>query len=351
LAVYLFHIATMFGGVALFVAFDAPWVRVPALLLSTYGAVGVSTSAHCASHGTATGNSRIDRLLSMLGFSFLLGVSELYWRHKHIRVHHGHPNDVDVDDDIDLKPFFVLSDAELAAASGLRRRLYELQHWAFPFALSLNTFNVQQTGLRHLVGELRQRRPQPWTFYDRADVACLAAHCALFLVAPSFFWPWQHVVGLYLLRGVASGYGAFVVFAPAHFPGEARFVSANRERLGVLGRQIYTTVNFRTGFFGSLVCSGVQYQIEHHLMPDVNQHRIAQASRIVEAFCRDHGYPYQTLGWWEGIVKSWLALKLRKPVYTASQLAGLAAEPSPGDDGERTLDRPGDFSGLAEEAA
>jgi linoleoyl-CoA desaturase len=318
-SVYLLHVATMLSGIYVCISSDNLLISGMALLISTYGAVGVSTSAHCASHGTATYNRRIDRALTFFGFPLLLGVSEAYWRHKHIRVHHAHPNNIDIDDDIDLKPFFILSEDEQKRYTGWRLRFYNIQHWVFPLALALNTINVQQTSLRYLVKELRQRKRL--TISDWADIACLSGHMIAFLLVPSWWWSWQEVAGFYLLREALSGYAAFALFAPAHFPAEAKFVKTEEEQLDLVGRQLYTTVNYRTGFLGRLVCSGVQYQIEHHLLPQANQHKMRRISEIVQEFCRQHGYPYRTLGWWEAIVKSWLAIKMLKPVHSAEQLS------------------------------
>jgi linoleoyl-CoA desaturase len=123
-----------------------------------------------------------------------------------------------------------------------------------------------------------------------------------------------------VLREVLNSYAMFAVAAPAHFPAEAKFVKAESEGRGLLASQIYTTVNFRPGFWGGLVCLGSEYQIEHHLLPTANPYRLARVSQIVEAFCRRYGYPYRTLGWWEAIMKSLHALRSPKPVYTVSDL-------------------------------
>ena len=318
LAVYAVHVAAMLGGIAAFVTFEPLCLRALALIVSTYGALGVSTSAHCASHYTATGRKPLDRALTIFGFSLLLGIAEAFWRNKHLRVHHAEPNNVELDDDIDLKPWFVLTREEMEQATGFWRALYRVQHWVLPFALMLNAFNVQQSGVRFLAAELRGRKT--WTPYQWADVFCLIAHVAFFLVIPAFFWPVWKVIGLYALRKMLGGYAMFAAFAPAHFPAEAKLVKSDGQELGLISRHLHTTVNFRTGPLGRLVCSGVQYQIEHHLLPDANQHKHRAVSRIVEEFCRRHGYHYQTLGWWEGIVKSVLALRDLKPVYRASEL-------------------------------
>jgi linoleoyl-CoA desaturase len=322
LTIYACHIATMLGGITGFLVLEPLWLRAAALLGSTYGALGVSTSAHCASHYTATGNKTADRFLTILGFSLLLGISEAHWRHKHLRVHHTEPNNVDLDDDIDLRPWFILTQDDMANARGWWRQVYRIQHWILPFALMLNGINVQQTAVRHLVADMRTR--QKISKFECADITCLLLHVAAFLVIPAFIWPLSHVAGFYLVRMMLGGYAMFAAFAPAHFPAEAIFVKSDDRELGLIARHLYTTVNFRTGPLGRLVCSGVQYQIEHHLLPNANQHRHQRVSQIVEDFCRKHGYPYRTLGWWEGIVKSVAVLRTLKPVYRASEL--LASE-------------------------
>jgi fatty acid desaturase len=322
LAVYFFHIVTMLGGIAAFLLVDSLWLEVAALIVSTYGALGVSTSGHCASHNTLTGNRKVDRIFSIVGYSLLLGIAEAYWRHKHLRVHHSEPNNIEIDDDIDLKPWFVLTHEDMAQSRGWRRQMHRIQHWILPFALMLNGLNVQQTALRFLVNELRGRKK--WTMFHWADIGCLAAHVTVFLIIPAFMWPVAGVVAFYVLRMMLGGYAMFAAFAPAHFPEEAIFVKSDGKELGLISRHLYTTVNFRTGLLGRLVCSGVQYQIEHHLLPDANQHRHARVSEIVEQFCREHGLPYRTLGWWEGIVKSVAAMRTLKPIYRTSEL--LAAQ-------------------------
>ena len=46
--------------------------------------------------------------------------------------------------------------------------------------------------------------------------------------------------------------------------------------------QTATTINFRTSFLGRLLCSGVDYQIEHHLFPGISHHHYPQMSKLVK---------------------------------------------------------------------
>jgi linoleoyl-CoA desaturase len=81
--------------------------------------------------------------------------------------------------------------------------------------------------------------------------------------------------------------------------------------------QIGATVNFRTGWFGRFVCSGLEYQIEHHLFPNISHTRLPEVSLLVRDYCRLHGVPYRTLGWAEAVFKSVAVFIVPKPVVCA----------------------------------
>jgi linoleoyl-CoA desaturase len=316
LAILVLHITVMVGGIAVFVLADPLALRVLALLVSTYGALGVGMTGHNASHHGVTGSKPVDQALTYLTMTVLNGISAAYWRHKHIRLHHAAPNNIGHDTDIDLLPFFALNEDEVRTARGWRRRLYRIQHWLFPLAISVNLLNLQIHGLLYLRQEWRRagrRRPALWV-----DHVCIALHVFIFLVLPSLIWTPAPVIGFYLLRQALNGYIVFAAAAPAHFPAEAKFIKEDDARL--LPAQIYTTVNFRTGFWGRLVCLGAEYQIEHHLLPEANPLKMRRVSVIVETFCRRHGFPYCRLGWAEGVIKSLRIVREPKPVYRLADL-------------------------------
>jgi linoleoyl-CoA desaturase len=315
LAILLFHLVAMVGGMAVFVLGDPLWLRLVALWVSSYGALGIGMTGHNASHCGVTGSRRFDRVLVYLTMTVVHGISASYWIHKHVRLHHAAPNNIGHDTDIALMPFFALNEDEVGAAHGFWQRLYRIQHWLFPLVISINVLNLQVCGVMHLRQQWRQQRWRPVLW---ADPVCIALHVAIFLVLPSLIWSAVPVIGIYLLRLAINGYVVFAAAAPAHFPAEAKFIKGDDG--GPLTVQTYTTVNFRTGFWGRLVCLGAEYQIEHHLLPEANPLKMRRVSSIVEAFCRDHHYPYRQLGWAEAIVKSLRVMREPKPVYRLSDL-------------------------------
>lgn len=307
------HVALHLGGIALFLAVDHWLVRVAALLLSTYGGLGLATNTHTSSHNATTRSMALNRALTYFGYTFFFGTSAHYWWNKHCVVHHPAPNVVEVDDDAELMPFFALNEREFAASRGLARCFYRIQWICIPFVLALNTLFTEYQGYRYLLPILadpRRRRSGHWL-----DLGVLVLHVVAWIAAPMLFFSPGHVLAFYGLRNALMGYAMFAAFAPAHFPDEAVFIDRSQLVDDYLLRQTATTVNFRTGFFGRLACTGVDFQIEHHLFPGVPPVFYPEMSRVVEAFCRRHGYPYRTLGWWEAIWKSLVTFYRPKKVF------------------------------------
>jgi linoleoyl-CoA desaturase len=307
------HLALHLGGIALFLAMDNLGVRAAALLLVAYGGLGIVTNTHTSSHNATSGSMALNRALTYFGYTFLFGTAAHYWWNKHCVIHHPAPNVIEVDGDVDLMPFFVLNERELKESRGFARFFYRVQWIFILLILPLNTFFTQYQGYRYLLPVLadrQRRRPGHWL-----DLGVLVLHLLAWLAVPMLVFPASHVLGFYALRNALMGYGMFAAFAPAHHPAEAVFLDKSQLAADYVLRQTATTVNFRTGFFGRLACSGVDYQIEHHLFPGVPHVYYPEMSRVVEAYCHRHGYPYRTLGWGEAIWKSLVGFYRPKQVF------------------------------------
>jgi len=339
------------GGIALFLMTDSVPLKVVAMLISTCGCLGMSTMAHTASHYTLANSRAVNQFLTYFGFPFFFGVSAKYWWQKHCIVHHPVPNVVGVDDDIDLAPFFAITDDQLKTKRG--RIIAKFQWIVIPFALALNEFNIQKSGWQFLLKKLRdpsQRRLGHWV-----DLFVLCLHWATWVFVPMLFVAPLHALEFYAMRMALMGYAMFVGFAPAHFPAEAAAAEASEKNADFVLRQTATSVNFRTGIFGALLCGGVEYQIEHHLFQAISPYHYPELAKIVESFCREYGYPYKTLGWWEGTWKSLLVFYRPKKVLArldecmdrsaprlrSARLAGGAAEASPVSAGPVSEEVPG----------
>jgi fatty acid desaturase len=330
-----FHLCLVVGGIALVARFESLWVKALGMLVMAWGSLGVSTSTHTSSH-YATSNKRwLNRGLTFFGYPFFFAMAATYWWNKHVAVHHPTPNVIGFDDDADLMPFFAINEQEFAESRGLRRAWFKVQ-WVFiPFLISLNYLNVQRASWVYLAQCLRD--PARRTAAHAWDVVCILGHFTAWVVIPGLVFGWQNALIFYAVRAALVGYALFIAFAPAHFPAEAIFLAREIENKAEYFRkadfillQTATTLNFRTGFFGRLACAGVDYQIEHHLFPGIAHVYYPEMSVLLRKFCEENGYPYQTLGWWEGIWKSVAAFKTPKPVVPRlAQLRNVTSLPLP----------------------
>ena len=312
IAQFTFHIVVCLLGLLLFIQSSTNLLRLLGLIVSTLGMLGVATNAHTSSHNASTQNRWLNRILVLIGYPFFLQLSSTYWYQKHVVVHHPVPNIIGVDDDIDLAPWFAITDTDYRNATRPIKLWYDVQWLFFPIALLFNGFNVQVTGWRFLLKKLfsRDRAVRHW-----CDLVAMLAHLVVWIGLPMLYFKPAYVLLVYIIRIALMGYAMFVAFAPAHFPEEASAVVASNCSADFALIQCANTVNFRAGRIGRLLCSGVDYQIEHHLFPTISHVHYPKMSPYIQDFCAKLGYPYRTLSWGEAIWKSFAIMKYRKPVH------------------------------------
>lgn len=274
------------------------------LLLSCFAFLINATIGHTASHEAISHKGWVNRLVGYVAYPLVLGLSARYWHHSHVQTHHPAPNVLGRDADCDLRPLFAIHESHVSEAPAWRRHWYRWQGWFFLLLLPLNGFNMQRTGLSHVVREaLDGRRRSRATFID---LGCLAAHWLLWLALPVCWLPPQTALALYALRVVVMGLALFAILAPGHFPAEAQVFSPTlAKELGIARVQILGTVNFRTGPVGRLLCSGLEHQIEHHLFPTLSHVHYRTLAPHLRALCAEVQLPYRELGWFEAIAASY----------------------------------------------
>ena len=328
LLAWLTHFTLGLSGVAGYLWLPSWPLRVAALLVSCMGFTGIATLGHVASHNATFRSSLANRILFYVSFPLLLQVSCSYWRYSHLIVHHPSPNVSGVDDDCDLRPVFALNEAHLSAFAGWRARWPLLQGLLLIVLLPLNGLNIIRQGWMRLFLVLAQKGRRGAAPF--IDLACMLLHVGLWIALPMMFFRPLDVICFYVLRLALIGCGMFAVLAPGHYPAEAACLAPSQRNSGDFYlRQGATTVNFRTGFLGRFLCSGLEYQIEHHFFPSVSYIHLRKLQPLVEAWCIENGVPYRSFGWGEAIWKSWLTFVFPKPLaHDVESLRSPPAQPT-----------------------
>ena len=235
---------------------------------------------HEAAHRTIfTHGPRNDRLARFLAAG-VVGISYSWWDSKHSR-HHGNPNKVGKDPDIAMDTIsFIEEDA--AKSTGLKRWITQRQGWLFFPLLSLEGLNLHYQGLKHLMqrGPVRGR----WI-----ELSLIAARFAIFLGLLFWLLPVGMAFAFLGVQLVVFGVYMGASFAPNH---KGMPIIGAGERLDFFTKQVRTSRNIRGGWWATVLFGGLNYQVEHHLFPNMARPYLARARVIVRAKCAELDVPY-----------------------------------------------------------
>ena len=314
----LIHLTLAVAGTAVFVTATSWWGRACGLIVMVAGSMGVGTNTHTSSHYGSSDKRWVNEWLTWFGYPFFLGLSATFWWHQHVTVHHPAPNVIGVDDDADLWPWFAMTQTEVERSTGWRRWYYENLQWmVFPLALAVNAFNFIKTGWVHVIRMLRDRNRRKQAHW--IDLGALILHLVVYLGVPIYFFAPRDVIGFYMLRTVMLGYGMFAMQAPGHFPAEAARISSDQKKADFVLMQTANSVNFDSGWIGRLFSSGLGYQIEHHLFPNLSHIHYRKLSPLVKQMCRENGLPYHSFGWDQVVWKCWMVFRSPRPVISDAE--------------------------------
>jgi fatty acid desaturase len=103
-------------------------------------------------------------------------------------------------------------------------------------------------------------------------------------------WAW---VATFLLGQVLAGLYLALAIAPNH-KGLPTWPAG--ETLSFLDRQVLSSRNIVPHAITDFVFGGLNYQIEHHLFPNMPRVHFGRARDVVKPFCLARGLPYQEMG-------------------------------------------------------
>lgn len=273
-------IAALGGAITGMILLGDSWFQL--LIAAALGIIFTQFAflGHEASHRqvlqSAPANDRLGRVLS----TTFVGISYSWWMNKHTR-HHANPNKVGKDPDIALgNVAFTPEDA--AQSTGLRAWVIRRQGWLFFPLLLLVGLDLHQTSIRSLF----TRKPLP----GRAlEMSLIAGRFAIYLGA--LFWLLPLGMAFAFLGVQLAVFGVYMgaSFAPNHIG--MRIVPADI-RLDFLHKQVLTSRNVSGGWWMTALMGGLNYQIEHHLFPNMPRPHLRETQTLVRQACAEHDIVY-----------------------------------------------------------
>lgn len=239
---------------------------------------------HDAGHRQIFPTPRGNDVVLLIG-GLLAGVSPSWWVVNHNK-HHSSPNDPNRDPHI-MIPLLAFSEAEAEAKTGVMRSILRFQGYYFFPLLVFEGLGIRLASATFLL-------QHPKAKYRALEGAALLGHFALYAwLVLSVLTPLE-ALGFFLLQQSLTGLYLGSVFAPNH---KGMPLVPRELDVDFIRRQLVTTRNVRPHPVTDFLCGGLNYQIEHHLFPNLPRNRLGKARQYVKAFCEERGMPYYETGW------------------------------------------------------
>lgn len=256
----------------------------------------VAFLSHEAAHRQIlTSGPANDRLARILGTG-IVGMSMSWWASKHTR-HHANPNRVGKDPDIEVDTVSFLEE-DAAEARGLRRLITRRQGWLFFPLLTLEGLNLHFLSIKYVLG--REPVKGRWI-----EIAMMTARFAIFLTPIFLFLPVGMAFAFLGVQLAVFGVYMGASFAPNH---KGMPVIAKDAKLDFFSKQVRTSRNVSGGWWATTLMGGLNYQVEHHLFPNMPRPHLARTREIVREHCKTLDVPYTETTIWRsyGIVIEYL---------------------------------------------
>ena len=253
---------------------------------------------HDSNHGGYSNNPRINRLISLS--AEMLGMSGFRWRTKHNVWHHTYTNIAGLDDDVETFGLMRLT------PHAPWKPLFKAQVWYFPVIYSLIAFDfILRDFMMVLFGKSDANHVYPKmsatdkvTFWSGKLFFFVIMFALPLLVFP---W-WQVLVGFFIVM-LTVGLIMGVVFQLAHINGDATFPEPVGSPQHIENEwavhQVETTTDFAPrNWLLNFYVGGLNYQIEHHLLPHICHLNYPRLAPIVRATCEEFGIRYNCFSTW-----------------------------------------------------
>jgi linoleoyl-CoA desaturase len=261
---------------------------------------------HDANHSGYSNHPGINKLAGLS--AEMLGMSGFRWRIKHNVWHHTYTNIAGYDDDVETFGLMRLT------PRAPWKPLHKIQNWYFPVIYSLIAFDfILRDFMMVFFG-----KSDAYHVYPKLSPSDMLIFWAgkLFFFGTMFGFPllvfpwWQVLIGfLIVMLTVSLVMG--VIFQLAHINGDAAFPQPVGSPPYIDNEwaihQVEATADFAPhNWLLNFYTGGLNYQIEHHLLPHICHLNYPRLAPIVRQTCEEFGIRYHCYATWREAIASHL---------------------------------------------
>ena len=255
------------------------------LLLAQFAFIG-----HDAGHGSLSGRAGVDRALGQLSMTLVTGLAFDEWIARH-RTHHQFCQDEERDPDMAVSFVVSLTESSRRRKGALGRFLtrHQAVHiWLLSFFFGHSQRHLSQAAV---LKEFTSRK---------LDAAVLLLHFALWFALPCLILDlsFEKALMAYLIPLMLLGPHLAAIFWVNHI---GMPLVEKVERFSFFEHQHVTSRTITNPPAWDWLFGGLNFQIEHHLFPQVPSIRLAAVQAIVREHFALHRIPYHGVPWREAV--------------------------------------------------
>jgi linoleoyl-CoA desaturase len=271
------------------------WIAVLMAALIGTGMAGIGMCVmHDAVHGSYSHKQWVNKMLGST--MYLLGSNVFNWKIQHNYLHHAYTNIDGYDQDIASRGPIRLS--QYAPLKKIHR--YQYIHAFFFYGLMTISKLIRdftQLLEYNKAGITRQYRINPVSEYIKMIIVKIL-YLFVFIGLPVLFTPfswWQVLLGFFIMHWVA-GCILSTIFQMAHVVEGTEQLLPDAE--GIIEsewavHELLTTSDFaRNNLFLGYYAGGLNFQIEHHLFPNICHIHYRKIAPVVEKTAKEFGFNY-----------------------------------------------------------
>ena len=283
-----------------------PWIILLVVIMS-FGVAGIGLSVmHDANHGSYSKKAWINTLF---GYSLnLVGANAFNWKMQHNVLHHTFTNIHDEDEDISPRGVLRFS----PESDWKKIHKYQFIYAWFLYGLMtiiwvvLNDFRrivrYKQNGMakKHKANITKE-----WIILLATKLVYIGYIFIVPLMFTSLLW-WQILLGVLMMHYIA-GFILAIIFQPAHVIEGTEYPVPDENNMlenNWAVHQLHTTTNFgNKSYWFSWYVGGLNFQIEHHLFPNICHVHYRKISGIVKSTATEFGLPYKSAKTFAGALR------------------------------------------------